>query len=120
MIVAVVVMLVLALRFLNKKVVYGIAALSVVVLIMSVVNISGVIKDVSEIKESCENVRSNTPGFKMSKNGQNVVVIMLDRAMGEYIPYIMEEKPELKDSFSGFTYYANTLSYGQGAPPLCI
>lgn len=111
-IVAVVVILALALRFLNKKVVYGIAALSVAVLIMSVVNISGVIKDVSEIKESCENVRSNTPGFKMSKNGQNVVVIMLDRAMGEYIPYIMEEKPELKDSFSGFTYYANTLSYG--------
>jgi hypothetical protein len=37
---------------------------------------------------------------------------MLDRAMGAYIPYIMNEKPELKETFSGFTYYANTISFG--------
>ena len=58
----------------------------------------------------------------LSRTGKNVVVLMLDRAMGEYIPYIMAEKPELLEKFSGFTYYSNTISYGGntnfGAPAL--
>ena len=37
---------------------------------------------------------------------------MLDRAMGAYIPYIFNEKPELKEQFSGFTYYSNAVSFG--------
>lgn len=53
------------------------------------------------------------PSFELSKDGQNVVVIMLDRAVGSMVPYIMNEKPELKESFDGFTWYHNTLSYGQ-------
>lgn len=52
------------------------------------------------------------PHFTLSRTGQNVVVLMLDRGMGEYIPYIMNEKPELKEQFSGFTYYPNTMSFG--------
>ncbi len=52
------------------------------------------------------------PEFRLSQNGQNVVVIMLDRAMGEYIPYIFREKPELKEQFAGFTYYDNVISFG--------
>ena len=48
----------------------------------------------------------------LSKNGKNVVVIMLDRAMGTQIPYIFNEKPELLESYDGFTYYRNTISYG--------
>ena len=47
-----------------------------------------------------------------SPQGKNVVVIMLDRAVNGFIPYIMNEKPELKAQFDGFTYYPNTLSYG--------
>ncbi len=60
--------------------------------------------------------------FHFSKEGKNVIVIMLDRAMGDYVPYIMNEKPELKEQFSGFTYYPNTTSHGFftvfGAPEL--
>lgn len=52
------------------------------------------------------------PHFQLSKTGKNVVVIMLDRAMGEYIPYLFEEKPELAEQFAGFTYYENTISFG--------
>lgn len=61
-------------------------------------------------------------GFTLSKQGKNVIVLMLDCAKGPYIPYIMAERPELKEVFSGFTYYANTLSHGEhtmlGAPGL--
>ena len=54
--------------------------------------------------------------------GENVVVIMMDRMVGAYIPYIMEENPDIKSDFDGFTYYPNTISFGQhtntGAPAL--
>ncbi len=52
------------------------------------------------------------PQIELSKNGQNVVVLMLDRAIGDQVPFIFSEKPELKEKFDGFTYYRNTLSYG--------
>ena len=63
-----------------------------------------------------------SPNFRLSKTGKNVVVIMLDRAMGGYVPYIFQEKPELMEQFSGFTYYDNVISYGRstnfGSPAL--
>ena len=58
--------------------------------------------------------------FPLDRSGKNVMVIMVDRGMGRFLPYIMQEKPELQQRFSGFTYYGNTLSYGShtnvGAP----
>ena len=48
----------------------------------------------------------------LSKTGKNVVILMMDRAKGEYLPYIFEEKPELKEKFDGFTYYSNVISHG--------
>lgn len=52
------------------------------------------------------------PHFSLSQEGKNVVVMMFDRAAGSMLPYILNEKPELREKFSGFTYYENTLSYG--------
>ena len=52
------------------------------------------------------------PTIPLSKNGKNVVVLMLDRALGSQVPYILNEKPELKEKFDGFTYYRNTISFG--------
>ncbi|MCR4871627.1 MAG: membrane protein insertase YidC [Atopobiaceae bacterium] len=62
------------------------------------------------------------PLINLSSNGRNVIVLFMDRCMGTYLPYILNEKPELKELFDGFTYYPNTLSYGSctvyGGPPL--
>ena len=62
------------------------------------------------------------PTISLSKNGKNVIILMLDRALGTQVPYIFNEKPELKEKFDGFTYYPNTISYGSctinGAPSL--
>ena len=52
------------------------------------------------------------PLMHLSTEGRNVVVLFLDRAMGTYFPYILNERPELAQEFDGFTYYPNTLSYG--------
>jgi YidC/Oxa1 family membrane protein insertase len=67
-------------------------------------------------------VSDNEQIIPLSKNGKNVVVLMLDRAMGTQAPYIFNEKPELIEKFDGFTYYSNTISYGAytnfGSPAL--
>lgn len=60
--------------------------------------------------------------LKFSRNKKNVVVMMLDRSIGAMLPYMIEEKPELAEIYSGFTYYPNTVSTGtetvNGAPGL--
>lgn len=53
------------------------------------------------------------PQITLSAEGRNVVVIMLDRAIGRYVPYIMNNNPGLAERFDGFTYYDNSLSYGR-------
>ena len=86
---------------------------------MSGMNIVKAKNSINEIKLGNT---SDKPNIQLSKSGKNVVVIMLDRALGEYVPYIFNEKPELKDKFAGFTYYSNTISYAAqtnfGVPPL--
>jgi hypothetical protein len=50
--------------------------------------------------------------YTFTKTGRNVLLIMLDRAISGYVPYIFAEKPELLNSFEGFVYYPNTVSFG--------
>ena len=79
---------------------------------MSVLNIYKISGPVAEAKLQAEAVAANPPSFELSKSGQNVIVLMMDRAMGELVPYLLQEKPELQDQFDGFTYYSNTISFG--------
>jgi hypothetical protein len=51
------------------------------------------------------------PIFHFSKTGKNTFILMLDRATSSFIPFIFEELPELKERYSGFVYYPNTLSF---------
>jgi len=48
----------------------------------------------------------------LSTTGKNVVMLMMDRAISGYLPYIFNEKPELAEKFRGFTYYPNNVSFG--------
>ncbi|MBO4687771.1 MAG: YidC/Oxa1 family membrane protein insertase [Clostridiales bacterium] len=48
----------------------------------------------------------------LSTEGQNVVVIMMDRMMAQYLPYVFNERPDVAKQFDGFTYYPNTASFG--------
>lgn len=76
---------------------------------MSAVNMFTINSSIGNISAKPQTDFAN---FNLSKSGENVVVIMLDRAIGEYVPYIMNEKPELAEKFDGFTYYSNVLSFG--------
>ncbi|MBO4547046.1 MAG: YidC/Oxa1 family membrane protein insertase, partial [Treponema sp.] len=63
-----------------------------------------------------------SPIFRLSKNHPNVILIMLDRAQGQFFEENLAEAPELAKQFSGFVFYNNTLSFNGhtffGAPPL--
>ncbi len=88
----------------------------ILVVIMSVIVMSAVMtvktqREISRVRsnlDSCEEI----PRFHLSRSGKNVVVIMLDRAMGACVPFVLEEKPELITEFDGFTFYPNCISTG--------
>ncbi len=114
--IAVILLLSLILFFLVKKVPKVTTAVlligSLALTGMGIINTVTIVKETAETKEQIQNGALGLPSFSLNKDGKNVVVIMLDRGLGPLVPYILEEKPELKEQFDGFTYYANTLSYG--------
>ena len=67
-------------------------------------------------------IREVSPIFQLSRTGKNIIVIMLDRAISVFMPFIFEESPELKEIYSGFTFYPNTVSFSGstfiGSPPV--
>ena len=58
------------------------------------------------------NGEEDSANITLGKNGKNVVVLIMDRALGPVVPFLFEEKPELKEEFDGFIYYPNTVSFG--------
>ncbi len=52
------------------------------------------------------------PVYHFSRSGRNVVVLMLDLGVSSFVPYIMEEMPQVKADFQGFVWYPNTLAPG--------
>ena len=92
------------------------------VLGMSVYNIVGIRSDLPQIRKLAERETGEKASFPLSRNGKNVIVFMLDRGISSYVPYLFQEKPELKQQFDGFTWYPNTLSFGcttnTGSPAL--
>lgn len=89
---------------------------------MFAINLWHITGNLRQAKATATEEMTELPDFKFSRNGKNVVVIMLDRAINSFVPYMFNEKPELKEQFKGFTYYPNTLSYGaqtnSGGPAL--
>lgn len=90
--------------------------LSVVVFLMSTTNIISINRTIKQsdivLTPASKDPINVEPVINLSQNGKNVVVLMMDRALGDLVPYILKERPDLKDTFSGFTYYPNTLSMG--------
>ena len=83
-----------------------------VVAVISGFNIYTISAAMPDIRRLMENSSSEIPEIPFSKDGKNVIVFMLDRSISSYVPYMFQERPELAEQFSGFTYYPNTLSFG--------
>jgi len=107
----------------QKKILQAVFPVLVLAVVgMSVYNIAGIRSELPQIKKLAERETGTKASFTLSRNGKNVIVFMLDRAIGSYVPYLFQEKPELKQQFDGFTWYPNTLSFGgntvTGSPAL--
>lgn len=95
-----------------KNVVSGVLIVAIIALGgMSVVHINTIRTSVNSISSEALET-GDIANFDLSTEGQNVVVIMLDRAMGSYVPYLLNERPELQEQFDGFTYFSNVVSFG--------
>jgi len=112
------ILLVLMLAFLlvwwkGRGVVHIIYAAAMVAIIgMSAMNVRDINVQLKDIKAGIDRVNQDMASIPLSTKGQNVMVIMLDRAMGLFVPYLMQENPSLQAQFNGFTFYPNAISFG--------
>ena len=105
----------------QRLVQYGTTVLFLAVTVISVMHMSQMTGTYREVVKT-QDADSLYAEIPLSRTGQNVIVLMMDRATTLQLPYIFQEKPQLYEQFDGFTYYPNTLSYGSvtsvGAPGL--
>ncbi len=79
-----------------KKLVKNIYVLLIIsVLIMSFINVFQISRTVPDIESVLSYNSEKKATFELSKNGKNVIVMMLDRAISAYVPYMFNENPEL-------------------------
>ena len=97
-----------------KLVVALITSLSVLSVALTVNNVRNIRNDYDHIKEirSASADDDKNTLIRLSRTGKNVVILMMDRMMGYFVPYIMEEDKTLYESFDGFKFYPNTVSFG--------
>ena len=97
-------------RLWRKKLFGAVAAFAVALAVLAPVDLVRIRRGVGDVTQQLID-SEDTPRIRLSKKGKNVVVMMLDRGMGVYLPYIFNELPELAEQFDGFTAYLNTISY---------
>ncbi len=111
------------LKFLFKSAILYLLAISIsAVGVMSSINMVSASAEINALDVSTL-AKKELPSFNLTKQGKNVIVIMLDRAVGEFIPYMLKEsamrkangldEKSLEEIYSGFTYYSNVISFGE-------
>ena len=108
----------------NKKVIL-IKSFSIIVLLslgcISLINCLSVNKEFSNMTPP-QTTDKIEPVYHLSKTGKNVILFMQNACYTPLIPYILEDIQDLKEHFTGFTYYPNTTTLGSvtmtGSPGL--
>ena len=83
-----------------------------VIACLSIINITVISERIANEDYKYSNTAEEV-AIPLSTTGKNVVVIMLDKMNGSYVPYLFNERPDLVSKFDGFTYYPNTVSFGK-------
>ena len=104
---------------------YILAVLSLACAIITGFNASAIQKEYKAFMAASQSQKKDAelkPIFRLSKNHPNVILIMLDRAQGQFFEENLAEAPKLSEQFSGFVFYDNALAFNGhtffGAPPL--
>ena len=99
----------------TKRIVNAIYALFAITgIIVGIVNSIQIYNDASRVlnDDNSSFTKITEPILKLSKTNNNVIILMLDRAIGAYPEFIFHEMPELEEGFDGFVWYPNTISFG--------
>lgn len=87
-----------------------------VLLVLSSINIyktnNEIINTRNRTDSEMETYDKNEITINLSNSNNNVIIIVLDRAINSFFPFIIEEDQEIKEMYSDFTYYPNTISFG--------
>jgi YidC/Oxa1 family membrane protein insertase len=107
---------ILLLFFKETKIILSIQIITLTALLgYSVINVKKIHDNFAFVKErhtsQVKKDESVKPEYTFSKTGKNVLLIMLDCAVGGYVPFIFEEKPELKSIMEGFRLFPNCVSF---------
>lgn len=98
----------------RKTLYFILIAAIMAVLTISMINMNKIQDTYSSVTENFSSFKEdNAPKIQLSSECENVMVIMLDRAISGFVPYVFYEFPEIADKFDGFVYYPNTISFGQ-------
>lgn len=100
---------------------YGFAIVTFAMIALASLNISTIKKEYNAfVATGSLNEVDIEPIFHLSKTGKNVAVFMLDRAESQFVTEMFTESPDFNETFSGFTFYPNTVSFNghtmMGAP----
>ena len=74
------------------------------------INNEAFVSDFSNNNDFVPDYNDELLGF--SRNGKNIVVLLLDMFTGGYIQQVLDEEPEIMSNYTGFYWYPNTLSVG--------
>ena len=103
-------------KILNK--IYSVLLLTI--LIISIYNIYNISSISSKVNNNNNNLSKNNSEFdqnkffRMSETGTNVFVFILDMALNSAWQDALEDKPEYKTNFDGFTLFPNTVTLASG------
>jgi YidC/Oxa1 family membrane protein insertase len=84
-------------------------------ILLSAVNLFSAARQAGELEQLRAGEGESSPAdivFPFSSMGTNTFVFFLDRAQGSAMSKALEYMPSLKKELDGFTFYPNTLSFG--------
>jgi len=98
------------------KIIFSIQVITLTALLgYNLINIIKIHDDFNFVKERYtsqkKDVESVLPVYVFSKTGKNVLLVMVDAAVGGYAAFVFEEKPELKSIMEGFHWFPNCASF---------
>lgn len=99
---------------LNKVAKYINFMIVIIIMSLSAIFINTSLKINNDYKQlsKTDATESLEPIYHLSKTGKNVIIIMQDNLQSPYIPYVLDELPELSQKLDGFKWYPNTISNG--------
>jgi hypothetical protein len=100
------------LQVIQRRIMQVLALVVVVVVVINGMSLNTQVSEMVLVNENNNSYIEDNKIIHLSTSGNNVIVFMLDRAISGYIPFVFDEKSEIREAFEGFTYYPNTLSFG--------